>query len=119
MAKGSGIGALLTGIAVGAAALFLSDEKNRTKAKAKLDEASAQIKEISAEWQKDPEAVIAELKQKASDIASDLEKSSKDAGSTLSVASREKMLDALAETEKMIKSARASLSADLKAKKSK
>ena len=119
MAKASGIGALLTGIAVGEAALFLSDEKNRTKAKVKLDEASAQIKEISAEWQKNPESVIAELKQKATDIVSDLEHSSKDASTQMSTATREKILDALAETEKMIKSARATLAADLKAEKSK
>jgi uncharacterized membrane-anchored protein YhcB (DUF1043 family) len=109
MAKGSGLASLVTGIALGAAALFLSDEKNRTKVKGQLSKVTADVKTVSKEWQEDPDKAIDLLKKKAAAIAKDLEKSSKDAGKKLSETSKMKMLDALEETEKMIKSARASL----------
>lgn len=114
MSKPSGLGSLLTGIALGAAALFLADEKNRAKVKGKLDKVTEDAKLVGKEWQEDPDKAIDLLKKKAASIAKDLEKTSKSAGKELSDKSREKMLDALAETEKMIKSARASLTPEKK-----
>lgn len=117
MAKSSGLGPLLTGIALGAAALFLSDEKNRTKVKGKLDKVTEDVKSVGKEWREDPDKAIDMLKKKASNLAKDLEKGSKDGMQKLSEASKEKMLSALEETEKMIKNARASLTSEAKAKK--
>lgn len=114
MSKNSGLGALLTGITLGATALFLSDEKNRKTVKGKLVEVAKEAKVVGKEWEEDPDKAIDLLKKKAAKIAKDLEKASKATGAQLSVASREKMLDALAETEKMIKNARTSLSAETK-----
>lgn len=112
MSKSSGLGALLTGIAIGAAALFLADEKNRTKVKNEFSKLTKDAQDFSKEWQEDPDKAIDLLKKKAASIAKDLEKTSKDTGQKLSAKSKEKMIDALAETEKMIKSARANLSAE-------
>lgn len=114
MPKSSGLGALLTGIALGAAALFLSDEKNRAKVQSKLGKVSEDTKDLGRDWQLDPDKAIDQLKKKAAAITKELEKSSKDAGKKLSAVSREKMVDALAETEKMIKHAREALAAEKK-----
>lgn len=112
MSRSTGVGALLTGMAIGATALFLSDEKNRAAVKAKLAALTNEAKEIGKEWKEDPDKAIAHLKKNASEIADQAKKSSAVAGKKLSAASKQKMIETLEETEKAVKSARTSLAAE-------
>jgi hypothetical protein len=57
MGKKSLLGTLLTGVALGAAALFLSNEKNRDKAKKVVKKTVAQAKKLEAEYKKNPAKV--------------------------------------------------------------
>jgi hypothetical protein len=52
----SGLFTLLTGMAAGAAALFLSDEKNRQSTKKELSKAGTTAKKLKSEYDKDPAA---------------------------------------------------------------
>ena len=58
------LGGFLTGLAAGAAALYLSDKKNRQKAKKVLDEGVETLKEI----QEDPEKATELAKTKVKKI---------------------------------------------------
>jgi hypothetical protein len=63
MSKKMGLFSLITGIAAGAAAVFLSDEKNRQKAETTLKDASVAAKKISKEIKNNPEKAVADLKK--------------------------------------------------------
>ena len=109
MAKNSGLGALLTGLALGAAALYLKDEKNRKKVKSAVGDISDTAKEFHAQWQQDPDAAIASLKEKAKALTSKLDENKQSAGAKLTAASKKAMLKALEETERLLKTARKNL----------
>lgn len=96
MSKSTGVGALLTGMAIGAAALFLSDEKNRAKVRASILQLTSDAKELGTKLKNDPNAVLS------------------DASKKLSTASKETAVAALSKTEKAAKSARTSLTSDTK-----
>lgn len=112
MSKASGVGALLTGMVIGMATIYLSDEKNREAVRVKLAALTNEAKEIGKEWKKDPDKAIAHLKRNASEIAEKVKKGSAESGKKLSAASKQKMIATLDETEKAVKSARASLAAE-------
>lgn len=63
MAKKTGLGTLLTGIALGAAALFLSKKENRVKAKKVVKTTIAKAKKLEAEYKKNPNKVKAAVKK--------------------------------------------------------
>lgn len=63
MARKSLVGSLLTGIALGAAALFFSKEENRTKAKRVVNATVAKAKNLKAEYKKNPARVKAAVKK--------------------------------------------------------
>lgn len=111
MSRSSDIGVLLTGAALGATAIFFTNEKNRSKAKAALSQLVAETKELGEQWQDDPDKVIAQLKQRAADITQELKKDSKATGKKLSDASKKQMIAALDDTDEKIKAARQSLAA--------
>lgn len=89
MSKTTGVGALLTGMAIGAAALFLSDEKNRAKVKAS----------------------IIQLTGDANKVLTDVKKKAAATGKQISAVSKDKMVDVLDETGKVVKSASKNLAA--------
>jgi hypothetical protein len=64
MAKKSGLGALIAGVALGAAALFLSKKENRIKATKAVKTAVTKAKKLEAEYKKNPAKVTAAVKKK-------------------------------------------------------
>ncbi|PIY79639.1 MAG: hypothetical protein COY81_01470 [Candidatus Pacebacteria bacterium CG_4_10_14_0_8_um_filter_43_12] len=70
MAKNTGLGALLTGIVLGAAAVFLSKKENRIKTRATINQATTKVKLLKQEYKTDPEKVKAELKAQGKKLAS-------------------------------------------------
>ena len=69
MAKKGGLLTLVTGLALGAAALFLSKEENREKTKKVAKVAVAKAKKIKAEYQKNPAKVKQQIKKQGKKIA--------------------------------------------------
>lgn len=69
MAKKSGLLTILTGVALGAAALFLSKKENREKTKKVAKAAVAKAKQIKAEYKKNPAKVKQQLKKEGKKIA--------------------------------------------------
>ena len=69
MGKKSLLGTLLTGIALGAAALFLSKEENRAKATKVVKKSVAQAKKLEAEYKKNPAKVTKQVTAKGKKIA--------------------------------------------------
>ncbi len=62
MAKKTGIGTLLTGLALGAAALFLSKKENRVKAKKVVAATVTKAKKLKADYKKAPAKTTAKVK---------------------------------------------------------
>ena len=58
MAKKTGLLSFVVGLAAGAAALFLSDDKNREKAEAELSKAATKARQLKKEYDKNPEATV-------------------------------------------------------------
>ncbi len=58
MGKKVGLFSFVAGIAAGAAALFLSDDKNREKAEAELSKATSTVKQLKKDFDKNPEATV-------------------------------------------------------------
>ena len=56
MAKQKGVFSLITGVVLGAAAAFLSSEKNREKTKKVIAQTAAKVKKAEAEYKKNPTA---------------------------------------------------------------
>ncbi len=56
--KKGGLLTLLTGVAMGAAAVFLSDKKNREKTKQAADDALEKAKTVKKDLKKDPEKFV-------------------------------------------------------------
>ncbi len=69
MGKKSLLGTLMTGIALGAAALFLSKEENRTKATKVVKKTVAQAKKLEAEYKKNPAKVKKQVATQSKKIA--------------------------------------------------
>ena len=57
---------MLVGAVAGAAAVFFSDKKNRSKAEKTVQEGKAQIKKLSSEAKKNPEAFAKKMVKKVS-----------------------------------------------------
>ena len=78
MGKNTGIVSFLAGLAAGAAALFLSDEKNRAKTEAELTKVSAKAKQLKEDFDKDPEktvrSVAQEVEKEAKKVAKKVKK---------------------------------------------
>ena len=55
---------MLVGAVAGAAAVFFSDKKNRVKAEQTVQKGKAQIKKLSAEAKKNPEAFAKRMAKK-------------------------------------------------------
>lgn len=83
MAKKSGLGTLLAGIAMGAAAVFLSKKENRDKARATLKKAGDKAKRLKSDYQKDPEKVKSQLQAEGKRLAERALKEAKNAGKSL------------------------------------
>lgn len=73
MAKKPGFLSLLTGVALGAAAVFFSKPENREKAK----EVAKKAKNLKAEYEKDPAAFKAKLKKEGKKLADTAVKTAK------------------------------------------
>lgn len=58
MGKKVGLFSFVAGLAAGAAALFLSDDKNREKAETELNKAAATVKQLKKDFDKNPEATV-------------------------------------------------------------
>lgn len=70
MAKRSGgLGALLFGAAMGAAAIFLSKKENRDKTKAAISKATSKAKKLRADYKKNPDKVKKELSAQGQKLA--------------------------------------------------
>lgn len=69
MAKKSGLLTILTGVALGAAAMFLSKKENREKTKKIARSAVVKAKQIKAEYKKNPAKVKQQLKKQSKKIA--------------------------------------------------
>jgi DUF438 domain-containing protein len=69
MAKKGGLLTLITGLALGAAALFLSKEENREKTKKVAKVAVAKAQKLKTEYQKNPKKVKQEIKKQGKKIA--------------------------------------------------
>lgn len=74
MAKKKGLFTLLMGMAAGAAATFLSDEKNRETAKKLAAKAVKTAQQAKADYQADPEVFKAKIKVEAEKTAKKLQK---------------------------------------------
>lgn len=66
MSKKGGLFPILVGAVAGAAAVFFSDKKNREKAGKAVAKGKTQLKKISAEAKKNPEAFARKMAKKAS-----------------------------------------------------
>lgn len=64
--KKGGVFPMLVGAVAGAAAVFFSDKKNREKANKVVTKSKAQLKKLSLEAKKDPEAFAKKVVKKAS-----------------------------------------------------
>ncbi len=64
--KKGGVFPMLVGAVAGAAAVFFSDKKNREKANKVVAKGKAQVKKLSLEAKKDPEAFAKKVVKKAS-----------------------------------------------------
>lgn len=69
MAKKGGVLALLTGIAMGAVALFLSDESNRKKTVSVAKRVAKKAAVVKAEYKKNPKQFVAKTERKVAKIA--------------------------------------------------
>ncbi|MBP7768866.1 hypothetical protein KA082_03470 [Candidatus Woesebacteria bacterium] len=69
MPKRGGLASILTGIALGAAALFLSKKENREKTKQVAKKIVSKAKKLEADYKKNPSKVTQQLKGKAKVIA--------------------------------------------------
>lgn len=69
MAKKSGLFTLLTGFALGAAALFLSKEENRKKVKTVAAAGVKKAQKLKTEYQENPELFKKKVVQKGKKIA--------------------------------------------------
>lgn len=67
--KSGGLGALLFGAAMGAAALFLSKKENRDKTKKVIATATVKAKKLKEEYKKNPAKVKKELKAEGKKLA--------------------------------------------------
>jgi hypothetical protein len=69
--KQSSIGllALVTGLAAGAAAVFLSKKENRNQTKKVVNSAAKRAKKISQDFEKNPEKTMDELKKEGRKLA--------------------------------------------------
>lgn len=72
--KSGGLFALLTGIGLGVAAVFLSKEENRTKTKEVALKTVVKAKKLKAEYQKNPTKVKKQLKATATKVVKAAEK---------------------------------------------
>lgn len=61
MARKSGLGPLLIGMAVGAAAVFFSKKENRKKAQDLANKASSKAKKLRDDYKKNPDKVKKQL----------------------------------------------------------
>ncbi len=59
--KKNGLGTLITGMVLGAAAVFFSKKENRDKAKKKADEAVKKSKELKKQLEDNPQQVVEEV----------------------------------------------------------
>lgn len=69
MAKQKGLLTLLTGVAMGAAAMFLSKEENRQKTKKVILDATSSAKKVKSKYDQDPEKFKKEALLKGKKLA--------------------------------------------------
>lgn len=67
--KSGGLGALLFGAAMGAAAVFLSKKENRDKTKKVISKAATKAQKLRADYKKNPDKVKNELKAQGEKMA--------------------------------------------------
>ncbi len=67
--KSGGLGALLFGAVMGAAAVFLSKKENRDKTKAVITKATSKAQKLKADYKKNPEKVKKELATQGQKLA--------------------------------------------------
>lgn len=67
--KSGGLGALLFGAVMGAAAVFLSKKENRDKTKKVITKAASKAQKIRADYQKNPTKVKKELQAQGQKMA--------------------------------------------------
>lgn len=81
--KSGGLGALLFGAAMGAAAVFLSKKENREKTKKVITNATAKAKKIGTEYKNNPEKVKRELRAQGQKLANKALSEAKKSGAQL------------------------------------
>lgn len=67
--RSGGLLTLLTGVALGAAGLFFSDKKNRTKAKRVATKTANRARKLQKDWETNPDKVMSSAKRKAKKVA--------------------------------------------------
>lgn len=77
MSKKSGLFPLLTGVVLGAAAIFLSKKENREKTKKVVEKAVTKAQKLNADYKKNPKKVTAQLERKGKKLATKVVKQAK------------------------------------------
>jgi len=77
MAKKGGLGALLTGMAMGAAAVFFSKKENRDKTTKLAKKTALEAKKKSKEVEKELKKLSTEAKRKSKKIKAEVKKNTK------------------------------------------
>ena len=67
--KSGGLFTLLTGVAMGAAAVFFSDKANREQAKKVVTKVKSRAKQVQSEYHKNPTAFKKKVKQQGRRLA--------------------------------------------------
>ena len=98
--KSGGLFTLLTGMAAGAAAMFLSKPENRQLAEKKVKSVTAQAKKIHAEYQKNPEAFEKKMINQGKKMATQALKSAKKSIKTTKTAHKKTVKVAATKTAK-------------------
>lgn len=107
--RSGGVGALLVGVALGAAAVFLADEKNRAKVAKTLNEVSNSAVELAKEAKEDPQALAQKVKATAQEFAEVATQSAQEGGEKLSQKTKDATLKALESAEKTLAATKAKL----------
>lgn len=106
---GTGIGALLIGLAIGATAVYLSDENNRKKTAKAINDLTQSAVDFAHQVQEDPQAVAESIKKSAAELASAASDSAKKSGKQIAEASKVATTKAIESAEKSLATAKEKL----------
>lgn len=109
---GTGVGALLIGLAIGATAVYLSDEKNRKRAAQALNDMTQSAKDFALEVKDDPQAAAEKIKKSAAELADAATASAKRGGKQIAETSKVATTKAIESAEKSLASAKEKLADD-------